>query len=131
MHRFTTLPFVLLLAVAGSARAEMRIGFIDPGREKELARHNAAAFAFARTVWPAARLPRLGVSHLPFQTQVAKLRRCAPPTCASSAFGSRDKQPFSRVLGALIERRQWGTRWPEVAAGKRLGNVMHRQRNLL
>ncbi len=61
---------------------------------------------------------------------LANLRRCAPPTRAKSRFvaemscpavGGKAclrvcpiRAPFSRVLGTLILRRQFGTRWPEV-----------------
>ena len=53
---FIKLSFVVLFAVATSAQAQTRIGFIDPSLPNEMARHNRSAFAFAKTVGSPTRL---------------------------------------------------------------------------
>ena len=47
MNQFTKLSTVAFLLAVASAQAQVRIGFIDPGLPMGLARHNAAAWAFA------------------------------------------------------------------------------------
>ena len=53
---FIKLSFVVLFAVATAAQAQTRIGFVDPSLPNEMARHNRAAFAFAKTAGSPTRL---------------------------------------------------------------------------
>jgi hypothetical protein len=50
MTQLTRLAIVAVLAFAGSAQAQIRIGFVDPAPPHGLGRHNGAALAFAKTV---------------------------------------------------------------------------------
>ena len=53
---FMKLSFAVLLTVATGVQAQTRIGFVDPGLPNEMARHNRAAFAFAKTAGSPTRL---------------------------------------------------------------------------
>jgi hypothetical protein len=111
INPFSKLLMVALLAVAASAEAQLRIGFIDPALPKEPARHNAAALAFAATAGTPCRLrpteagawqDAQGHLHAPEEFDVIWYHQGDDPSAALGEAAGKDLLSYLEGGGTLL-----------------------------
>jgi hypothetical protein len=111
MRQFTTLLIVAFFALAANAQAQVRIGFVDPALPKDLARHNAAAWAFVETAGKPCRLQPTdagawqdaqGRLHAPEEFDVIWYHQGDDPNVALGEAAGHDLQAYLEGGGVLL-----------------------------